>query len=63
MSRAPFAKAHDVPNPVAALVSCQLDGLACNLQKGKKTYKPGPRNSVEHASKQINLLLFYSFEE
>jgi hypothetical protein len=59
MSRAPFAKAHDVPNPVVARV---LPVRRLGLQKGKKTYKLGPRNSVER-SKQINLLLLWSFEE
>jgi hypothetical protein len=60
MSRAPFTKVHDVPNPVAARV---LPLRRLGLQKGKKTYKLGPRNSAERSKTQINLLLLYSFEE
>jgi hypothetical protein len=53
MSRAPFGKAHHVPNPVVADVSpIKRAGMA----KGKKTYKLATRNTVER-SNQINLLL------
>ena len=51
MSRAPFTKVHDVPNPVAARV---LPLRRLGLQKGKRTYKLGPRNSVVRGAQQAN---------